>query len=74
MHQLNDRTGGMNNRVRGDDEDDNDDGDDPNEDDDSNLYNLTEEVEDLMLTHLFDTRNALVLKVQTLSSDPDRLS
>ena len=65
----------MINRMRGeDDEDDDGDGDDPNDDDDSNLYNLTEEVEDLMLAHLFDTRNSLILKVQTLSSDPDRLS
>ena len=73
MNQLNDASGGEVHRVR-DEGNQGEDGDDDNEEDDSNLYNLTEEVEDLMLTHLFDTRNSLTLKVQTLSSDPDRLS
>ena len=31
-------------------------------------------MEDLLLTHLFDTRRQLELKVKTLSSEPERLS
>ena len=38
------------------------------------MYQLTEDVEDLLLTHLFDTRRQLELKVKTLSSEPERLS
>ena len=42
--------------------------------DDRTMYQLTEDVEDLLLTHLFDTRRSLELKVKTLSSEPERLS
>ena len=73
MNQLNDASGGEINRERGEDNLD-EEVDDENEEDDSNLYNLTEEIEDLMLTHLFDTRNSLTLKVHSLSSNPDKLS
>lgn len=44
---------------------------DQNRDD---LYGLTEDVGDLIMTYLFDSRQALVIKVKTLSSEPDRLS
>ena len=42
--------------------------------DDRTIYQLTEDVLDLLQTHLFDTRRSLELKVKTLSSEPERLS
>lgn len=41
---------------------------------DSQLFALVEDAEDLIMTHLFDTRRQLIIKVKTLSSQPDRLS
>ena len=38
------------------------------------MYMLTEDVEDLIMTNVFDTRRSLEMKVKTLSGEPERLS
>ena len=45
-----------------------------NDREDAGIYALTEDVNDLIMTHLFDSRQALTIKVKTLSNEPDRLS
>ena len=35
------------------------------------MYSLVEDVEDLIMTALFDTRDRLIVKVKTLSGSPE---
>ena len=39
--------------------------------DGSNLYSLADNVEDLIETHMFDTRSTLLNKIKALSGEPD---